>query len=510
MAGTLVEAEVGGGGRGGCKETGGAIGLGNGGTKHRGNVVLIYPLLSIQSETFLQTPFSLLTIAPYLERAGYDVEIVDVRTTPNWGQTLREKIGQGTVFVGITSMTGSQITNAVEVSRYVKEHFSVPVVWGGIHASLMPEQVIRTGYVDVVAIGEAENNIAELADALAGRRSLAEVGGLYYKEGGAIRKTADNGLFDLKGSLSPSWHLIDMSKYNIFGIQTGRGCPYRCEYCYNYGYNKGQWRSKPLEDIFREIELLVGKYGVKTVYFYDDNFFTSKRRVEDICDFLIRKDYRVSWYSTCRSDYFTKYGEEFFRLVRDSGCKTLAIGVESGSQRVLDLLNKNETLEDSVNMAKITKAVGITPECGFMIGIPGETDEDRGMTFDFIDRLVGINPDLYVTSLAIYTPYPGAPLIDRIMKEYGYRMPENLEDWGGYNYHNCNLSWMSRSQQRMLEAASYVPRFVFWRHKLKERYVRWWQLPFYHVMVWLALLRWRNRFFKLPIEYIILKRWMGT
>ncbi|MFC2154746.1 B12-binding domain-containing radical SAM protein [Candidatus Altiarchaeota archaeon] len=472
------------------------------------NVVLIFPRLSIQSPTFLQTPFSLITIAPYLEKAGYRVDIIDIRTTHNFKKTLSSVISQNTVFAGISTMTGSQITNAVEVSKFIKKNFSVPIVWGGIHPTLMPQQVIKEDYVDIVSLGEGEKNIVELATCLEAGQSLKEVKGIHYKEDGEVRETQPNELFDLKDSLPPSWHLIDKSKYNIFGIQTGRGCPYRCEYCYNYLFNKGKWRSKPLDQIFHEIEQLVNIHGVKKILFYDDNFFTSKKRVEDICHFIIENRLDIEWVTTCRSDYFTKYGKEFFQLVKESGCDTLAIGVESGSQRILDLLNKQETLEDSINMAKITNEVGITPECGFMIGIPGETKKDRIKTYDFIDKLVSINPKLYVTSLAIYTPYPGAPLIEKIEKEYNFRMPENLEDWCNFNYHNCNLLWIEKSEQKKMEAISYIPRFVFWREKLKERYVKLWQLPIYYFMIFLAGLRWKYRFFNFPVEYSVLKMWI--
>lgn len=473
------------------------------------NVVLVYPRLSIQSISLLQTPFALITIAPYLQKAGYDVKILDIRTVDNYKKELLRLVDNNTLFIGITSMTGSQIVSAIDVSRFIKQFFkNVPLVWGGIHATLMPEQVINNSYVDIVSIGEGESNIVNLARTLEMGLDLKNVSGIYYKENKEIKMTPPKDLFDLNNSLYPSWDIVDVSKYNVMGLQTGRGCPFPCEYCYNIAYNKMKWRSIPLELIFSEIELLVEKYKKRSIFFYDDNFFTSKKRVEDICSFILKKQYDIRWYTTCRSDYFTKYGEDFFRLVKESGCETLAIGVESGSQRILDMLHKQETVEDSINMAYISKKVGIIPECGFMIGIPGETEEDRVKTFDFIDKLIQINPNAYVTSLAIYTPYPGAPLIERIKKEYGFKMPEKLEDWGNFNFHNCNFNWIPRKEKRKLETISYIPRFVFWKEKLRKRYINIWLLPAYYLMTWLAGLRWRHRFFNFSIEYLILNKFL--
>ncbi|MBN2407211.1 MAG: B12-binding domain-containing radical SAM protein [Elusimicrobia bacterium] len=468
------------------------------------NVVLIYPRLSIQSRTFLQTPFALVVIAPYLEKAGYEVRIIDIRTEPDYKDAIIDSIDDNTLFAGISSMTGSQLRSAIDASKFIKSRFDVPVVWGGIHATLMPLQVMENAYVDIVASGEGENNVVPLARALDRQIRLEDVPGLYYRDGSEIVNTGPADLFDMDKSLPPAWHLIDMSRYNNFGMQIGRGCPFPCEYCYNVVYNRQRWRTKPLPMIFEEITCLVEKYGVKTIFFYDDNFFTSRQRVEAICRFILEKKYDIRWYTTCRSDYFASYGPDFFKLMRASGCDTLAIGVESGSQRILDMLQKKETVEDSVCMARITRDTGIIPECGFMIGIPGETEEDRLKTYDFMDRLTSINRNAYITSLAIYTPYPGAPLIEKIKKEYGFRMPEKLEDWIDYNFHNCNFDWISRSQKRMLVAISYIPRFVFWKKKLRERYVNFWLLPFYYFMTWTAGLRWRHRYFGFPVEYVIL------
>ncbi|MBI4402619.1 MAG: B12-binding domain-containing radical SAM protein [Deltaproteobacteria bacterium] len=470
-------------------------------------VVLVYPGLAIQSGTFLQTPFSLLTIAPYLIKEGFEVVLVDTRLH-HYRTILRQVIDENTLFVGITSMTGSQIVSAIEVSKYIKTISKVPVVWGGIHSTLLPDQVIREPFVDYVLAGEGEINIGPFAHSISENKPPENINGVYFKRKGEVAATPQQGFFDLSKSLIPAWDLIDNDQYNNIGLQTGRGCPYPCTYCYNIEFNQQRWRTKPLELIFEEIHYLMNRFRLDSLFFYDDNFFTNKKRVEDICRFLIDNKYQVKWYTTCRADYFTRYGKDFFKLVRESGCETLALGLESGSQRILDQIKKMEKIEDYINMARITSEVGIVPECGFMIGIPGETDEDRRMTFDLMDRLIKINPKAYVTSLAIYTPYPGAPLIKTIERDYNFKMPQHLSDWCTFDFHSCNLAWLNKKEKKRLVTMSYVPRFVFWKQKLKERYITGPLLPFYYVMTFLAGLRWKNRFFSLSFEYSLLQKFL--
>ena len=209
-----------------------------------------------------QVPLQLLHVAGALQRAGYRPRIFDMRLSDY--RTL--SVGDP-VFVGLTCMSGPQIRYALEFAARVRaEHPRVPIVWGGVHPTLLPEQTAASPAVDVVVRGEAETVVGPLADRLAADASLADVKGITYELDGAVVSTPDAELVDLDSiQVELPYELLELAGYPTLQagrvhLQTSRGCPSRCGFCYNTGFNKRRWRGKSPERVVAEMQRLLRRF----------------------------------------------------------------------------------------------------------------------------------------------------------------------------------------------------------------------------------------------------------
>lgn len=470
-------------------------------TYQKKKILLIYPKTGVKN-LLPQTPLSLLTLCPGLEANGLQPIIVDTRIENNYQEKI-EALFDDLIFVGVTTMTGKQLYYACQISQWIKEIApQLKIVWGGIHPTMLPHQTINNSFVDIVVTGEGEKTIVQLAEALSGKRDLQQVRGLYFKEkDGQINYTGYRELMDIKDLKMPSWHLINIGKYSEIGIQSGRGCPWKCRFCYNVKFNERRWRGKKSSEVIEELKLLKNKYHIDRITFYDDNFFTSKERIRDICEKMVADGLDIKWSTTCRADDLAGFDDEFIQLLKSSGMHILFIGSESGSERVLkEIIDKHITTNDIRNMARKTSKHRLRVHTSFMVGLPGETVEDRRKTLSLMDEIKGIDKDIYITTTCIYTPYPGNPLYEESIKK-GFSSPNSLLEWSEFNYFHCNLPWLSKKERRLLENLSFITRFVFWNQEIKERYLKFYYYPFYYLLRASALLRWRYRFFRFCYEW---------
>ena len=448
-----------------------------------------------------QIPLALLHLASPLYRAGYKVRILDMRI-----QNYRDFEVGDPVFVGISCMSGIQIRFGLEFARKIRaQKPKVPIVWGGIHPTLLPEQTAANQYVDVVVRGEGESVVAELANKLALGESLDAVAGLTYKEGGAIRSTPDASLIDLDDiPVALPYDLLQLDKYPALKsgrihIQTSRGCPHRCGFCYNTIFNKQAWRGKSANRVLDEIQYLLGKFpNVKIIDPIDDNVFVDKKRVQDICNGILTRGIKVAWRANCRFDYLSTYDKDFIGLLAQAGCVELDFGGETGSDRLQKLVCKDVTAEQMMQSVANLKewAPMIEPYVSWMSGLPGETDEDLKATFDLMDRMVQANPRTQHYGIFVYTPFP-SPVLETLPSEF--KPPQTLEEWGDIDVFHFKPPWHSKKQVAKLDAISAVTRLAFYPDaRIKERGFGF-KLS-YGVMNRMARYRWKHRYFGMPIE----------
>ncbi len=468
-------------------------------TGQKNEVLLVFPGRFKAPDP--QVPLQLLHVAGALQRAGYRPRIFDMRLVDY--RTLQ--IGEP-VFVGLTCMSGPQIRYALEFAAKVRaEHPRVPIVWGGVHPTLLPEQTAASPAVDVVVRGEAETVVGPLADRLAAGAPLADVDGLTYELDGAVVSTPDAEPVDLDSiPVELPYELLELTGYPTLQagrvhLQTSRGCPSRCGFCYNTGFNKRRWRGKSPERAVAEMQSLLRRFPhVKIIDPVDDNFFVDRRRAEAICTGLLDGDVHVAWRANCRFDYLAKYDGAFVKLIEQAGCMEIDFGGESGSERMQSLVCKDVSAEQILqSAAKLAEfAPSIDPFVSWLSGLPGETYADMEQTFDLMDAMGRVNPRTQHYGIFLYTPFP-SPLLDSLPASF--RPPASLEAWGSIEVFHFEPPWHTPAYVERLRAISAVTRYAFYpRSRIDEHGPAF--RAGYGVMSRAARYRWSHRYFRHPVE----------
>lgn len=403
-------------------------------------------------------------------------------------------------------MSGQQIHYGLEFARKVREEKPVcPIVWGGVHPSLLPEQTVASKFVDVVVRGEGELVVPEIANRLSAGEPLTDVRGLTFKDKGSIKSTAEADLIDLNNiPIELPYDLLKLEGYTTlqsgrFHLQTSRGCPHRCGFCYNSDFNKRKWRGKSAQRVIKEIEFILHKFPqVKIIDPIDDNFFVDEQRVKDICQGIISKNIKIKWRANCRFDYFSTYNRDFVSLLEKAGCIELDFGGESGSARLQEFVCKDVTAEQMMQSVENLRkwAPSIEPYVSWLSGLPNETYEDMLKTFDLMDTLNQINPRTQHYNIFMYTPFP-SPMLDSL--ESGFQPPQSLEEWGNIEVFHFQPPWHSKTYVNKLQAISAVTNYAFYPKSRIDEHGLIFKLG-YSVMNRIARYRWRHRYFGFPIE----------
>jgi radical SAM superfamily enzyme YgiQ (UPF0313 family) len=275
-------------------------------------------------------------------------------------------------------------------------------------------------------------------------REPGSVKGISYRQNGNIIKVApDNTTFEFYDYRDIPYHLIDdYSPYGqldqdkrIFSLYSARGCPYKCAFCSapaQYSRIKGKhWVPLPVKEVVDHIEYLINTYEANYIYFIDDDSFVSIDHVDRILDEIERRNLKIKLgFRGARINEIKKMSDSFIDRLADAGTDILHIGAESGSNRILKLMNKNCTVEDIIECnRKLSRHPQIIAAYNFVIGIPTETLSDLIDTRDLILRLVDDNPHSIIFTPNKYRPLPGTQLFELAQKEWGYKIPVTLREW---------------------------------------------------------------------------------
>ncbi len=472
----------------------------------RNKIYLVFPH---EKTSFVRLSISLLAVGTTLKEAGYDVQIVDMRF-----QDYENFDYSDSVFVGLTSFTGTTLKKGIEFSKYIKEKYpNVPVVWGGVHASILPEQTIREKYIDIIVRGEGDITAVELADVLSGKskKKLNSIDGLTFKENGKIVHTKERKFVDMNKLPVPDYSLVDLSRAETtlghFPYNGSRGCPHRCKFCFNLNFHHRLWRGVTAERAISDIKRIVKIANPRGIEFTEDNFFTSQERVRKIAQGILDNNLKLTMGASCRLDYLSKYDIEFLKLIKKAGWDLIAGGAESGSQRILDLLNKDIKVEDTLESVKKAKEAGIKLCLSFIYGVPGEKREDVLMTLDLIDKCRKIDKNVEVNGIFAFTIYLGDPLVEDC-KKLGFVEPKSLGDWANHNLSDFNTQvWLSEKEKDWLKTIGHIIRFNYFNQtgRVYENLTHKWHYIPYIVGNFMfsvsAKFRWKFRFFDYAYEW---------
>ncbi|MFH1623369.1 MAG: radical SAM protein, partial [Candidatus Aenigmatarchaeota archaeon] len=301
-------------------------------------------------------------------------------------------------------------------------HAGALIVAGGSAASSIPMTFLSNTQADVVVVGEGEETLLDVLD-YAPEREFSHIPGIWYrKQDRVIQNFARDPIRNLDSIPLPAWHLFPMDIYldNPIGaynqqkwldgggpapksmnVLSSRGCPYNCIYCY-HDFMGEKYRARSANNVFEEVKYLNDYYGVAYVHFVDDNFMVNRSRVEAFCQLLMLNGIHVEWGCTARVDLVE---DSLLDLMARAGCIEVGLGIESGSQKMLDIMKKRVTVEQAKKALAIARKHIKVVGTAYIIGLPGETRETVEETIRFVED-AGVPPEV----IFFATPYPGTEL----------------------------------------------------------------------------------------------------
>jgi radical SAM superfamily enzyme YgiQ (UPF0313 family) len=332
--------------------------------------------------------------------------------------------------IGITVWT-TFAASAFKIASLCKDwNRDVPVVMGGPHISIKYNEVMNIcSDVDFLVRGEGEKTFLELVNILSDGKikdgDIKNLQGISYRENGkVIHNPPGDFIKELDAIPFPARDLLlNKGSYNSEDmglLMTSRGCPYNCSYCATSIWER-KTRYRSVDNVIDEIRFVIEKFGTKQFTFKDDSFTVNKKRVINLCDRLIKEKIKINWDCNTRVNLVD---EELLRKMKKAGCNSIKIGIESGSEKVLKLMNKNITLEQCRQAAKLFRKVGIHWTGYFMMGLPSETKEDVYQTLKFMKEL---KPDY--ASFSVYEPFPRTELFERGVERGLVQRERTLEDF---------------------------------------------------------------------------------
>ena len=249
----------------------------------------------------VELPLNLLYPATQLVHAGYTVSIIDQFADPDWKIKFVDALKERPLCFCVSSMTGPQILHALNVCKLVKARYpDVPIIWGGIHASILPEQTVKHPCVDIVVVGEGEATLLELVKTLEHGESLHHVAGIAYINEGQYCFTGYRPFVDLNEQPPLAYHLVNVDLYRrrIFGsdhvsVNSSRGCAYSCGFCYDSVVHKRKWRAMQPKLVVERLKQLIDDYGIHGFNFTDSNMFVNMNHAYSVMEEIVRADLNI-------------------------------------------------------------------------------------------------------------------------------------------------------------------------------------------------------------------------
>ena len=440
-------------------------------------------------------PLALLAIGSVLDKDKYEVIIVDGRIDENPMETLKLHLNEAICF-GVTVLTGKPIKDALEITNQVKNYNpNIPVIWGGWHTSLFPEQtLLDETNIDITVQGQGEETFKEIVEALATNSTFENVNGICYRNlSGEIVKNKPRVMGAMDNYADIDYGLIDVEKYyekkgqRQLDYISSTGCYFRCSFCADpFVYNR-KWTAISPELMVNKLEELQKKYNFTDVNLQDETYFTYRDRVIEISQLIIDKGLKFSWAATMRADQGSRLTDDDFKLCVKSGLRRLLIGVESGSQEMMDWLKKDIKMEQVFLCAERCKKLGIAVIFPFIVGFPEETQKSVNATVKTALQLNSMHYN-FSTPIFYFKPYPGTSITDNVVQA-GYKLPKTTQEWSDFDYIGSSGPWVSKEKYAFFE------KFKFY---MKLGYTK--QQWFFFPIQLIAKLRCRLNFFNFSVD----------
>jgi anaerobic magnesium-protoporphyrin IX monomethyl ester cyclase len=437
-------------------------------------VILINPAVGDDYEfTRLNrpAPLGLLCLAAMIKNRC-EVRLLDQRMDPDFDELLKVELAANPLAIGTHVMGGPQIRIAMNLAQRIKAVTDAPLVWGGAFPTMVPDAVIDFPAVDFVIRGEGETPFAKLIDALADGAPLSEVPSLTFKNSGIIIHNDLAPQPDMNTLPDPLYELPDLRRYDwsaginhpIDGLklqmESSRGCSSRCIFCYNPFFYQKTWRSLSAQRTADRFERLVREFGARHIDIIDDSFFEDLERVRQFARILSERKPSVTYLiNGGKAGPLLEMPGEDLDLLSKTGCRTILIGAESGSDRVLQKLAKGITAEQIRESNRKLKRHGIQPSYYFICGSPEETEEDLRLTIKTMFGILEDNPAAKIIAAFSFTPFARTPGF-KVAQSYGMEEPRTLDEWSRFDTLNTLQPWLDRKQRRRVQILFFLAMFI--------------------------------------------------
>ncbi len=474
-------------------------------------ILLVQPKAGNWENLGIRSPDGLLTLAAIPKKDGYNIKILDLRLEKDWKAAMKRELDKNPLLVATTCMTGIQIKYALEASKFVKEtNKDIPVIWGGIHPTFMPEQTLENKNIDIVVIDEGDLTFLDIIKTLESGNSVENVLGIAYKnKDGKIYRNPPRPLIkDLDTLPDLPYELIDVKKYYGFDLDDGggsitlstsRGCPFKCNFCYDTKLYGNSWRAYSVKRTIEIIKNVVNKFGIKNIFFQDDNFATNLKRFKDIAYGIIDEKLDIKWgLLGIRLDALKVLDDNFLHDLARAGCVNMDSGVESGSDRILQMIKKGTSVQQIIDINKKMGKHSFKAKYTFIVGYPSETVDEMLQSVRLALQLVKDNKNAY-TPFFMYTAYPGVGLWE-IAKQYGIEEPKKLEEWETFDFQNAYLhyKWLDEKKIKMMKMLEFTSNFANKniRYKISKTYLK----MLFNLYYPIAKFRFKHNIYQFPID----------
>ena len=371
--------------------------------------------------------FSLLASRVDLDKT--EVVVIDERIEKENTIKLLEKHVPSSIFLGISSSTGFHLGRAIETAEYVKSRFpQIPIVWGGAHVTALIEESLKEDFVDVVVAGRGDDHFPRLIEGMK-NKNLNGIPGVYWDKDGSMTGLPNEVFSDM--NLTPAWpyQILKIEDYinpktKAINMTTSWGCPNLCTFCYWYK-NNNPWSGFSPERVFSEARNFVEEYGIQKFYFLEADYFGDVGRALNIARLI--KDLNISYITNARVSDVGLLSKEDFKLLEESGCSLINIGLESASPKMLKLMNKRINLDDVLVGVENARSTNILLFFTLLFQMPGEDIDDVKVTYQYVEKLRELNPNIRIQN-HFFCPLPNLPMT-RLATKKGYSPPDNMKGW---------------------------------------------------------------------------------
>lgn len=374
-------------------------------------------------------PIGVGTLAGYMVSQGRQVKILDelLSSGQRFIEDIEEKLkGLDKPYIfGISCLT-INIGRVYKMAKMLKEKYpDSKVILGGIHPTAVPEEALSKEGVDIVVRGEGEVTLLALFDAIKGGKDYRRVEGISFKDSGQISHNPSRPLSPNLDFLPTfPYGMFDAKRYNLDFIMTSRGCPHNCIFCSQQLISGRRYRFRSLERVAEDLDILINKYKQPSFAFLDDDLLVDKKRAQALCEMIVKKEFHLKANFGCqtRAD---NVKEEILPYLKAAGFSFIGLGMETGSEKVMKIIQKGETVEANIRAVMMLKKNGFSVNGFFVFGLPQETAQDRLKGY-----LLAKSLSLDYAKFNNAVPYPGTKLFEIAQKEGTLNI---APDWENFN-----------------------------------------------------------------------------